>query len=179
MELELKFKNITKSTKDIYNQFLRFHNKKFGKKELLHLFLFLFFIAYFIVFNIKNKNYTYIIILIAIALIAGFVYKVIHRQNVPEKELKSKRILNQEEIIYNFYNLFFEVIRNNKKQSILYRQIYRVYQDENNFYFYIDATHALLVDKRGFVKGNLSEFKEFISKRCIFKYNKLEKEKNS
>lgn len=176
MELELKFKNITKSTKQIYNQFLRFHNKKFGKKEALHLLLMLFVILYIIIFNIKNKSYYFLLIVGCIGLIVMFIHKIVRRETAVEKEMKSSKIVNQEEITYNFYNLFFEVIKNDNKQNVLYTQIHRVYQDKDNFYFYLDDTHALIVDKRGFVKGTLGEFKEFISKRCLFRYRKLKEE---
>lgn len=170
--MELKFKNITKCSEQIYKDFLKFHNKRFGKKEALHLFIMLLFIVYIIVFNIKNHNFTFIIIISLIGLLAMFVYKVYHRETIADKELKSPKVQTKDEFIYNFYNMYFEVIRNNKKQRVWYVRLYRVYQDDINFYFYLDETHAYVMDKKGFIKGNLKDFKEYISKRCILKYRK-------
>ena len=175
--MELKFINITKSSKKIYYEFLDFHNKKFGKKESIQTFLIFFAIIYMIVFNVKNGNFFFPIIIALILLLAGFFQNVLHKEKAVKKELGSSKIKNQEEITYNFYNLYFDVIKNNKKNRIWYIKLHKIHQDKNNFYFYLDSTHALLIDKKGFVKGTLSEFKEFISKRCIFKYNKLKKEK--
>lgn len=175
--MELKFKNITRCSEQLYKEFLKFHNKKFGKKEVMQLLFMLFAILYIIVFNIKNHNFTFIIIIVMVALIAFFIYKVLHREKVADKELKSPKIKNKDEIIYNFYNMYFEVIRNNKKQRIWYQQLHKIYQDNLNFYFYLDETHALLIDKKGFIKGNLDEFKDFIQKRCILQYRKEKIEK--
>lgn len=170
--MELKFKNITKSSVQIYKDFLRFHNKKFGKKEEFNLFMMLLFIVYIIVFNIKIGNFKFLVIVLIIGLIALFSYKVYHRETVADKQMKSHKVQSKDEFVYNFYNFYFEIIRNNKKQRIWYVRLYRIYQDNINFYFYIDETHAYVMSKDGFIKGNLEDFKEFISKRCILKYRK-------
>ena len=175
--MEPIFKNITKSSKKIYYEFLEFHNKKFGKKEFLQSFLFFAVLIYLIVFNVKNGNYAFPIIILLIALLVGFFYNILRKEKVVKKELKSSKIKNQEEIIYEFYNLYVDVIKNDRKSRVWYFKIHRIYQDNLNFYFYLDSTHALLLDKKGFVKGSLSDFKQFISKRCLFKYRKYKKNK--
>jgi len=90
--MELKFKNITISSKEIYNEFIKYHNKKFGKKEGFKLFIMLLFIVYIIVFNIKIHNYSIIIIIACLALIGFFIHKVHHRETAVKKELKSPKI---------------------------------------------------------------------------------------
>ena len=170
--MELKFKNITKCSKEIYNEFLTFHSKKFAFKEKIQLLFIVFVIAYMIVFNIKFKNFTFVVVAVILLLIGFFAYKVYRRENVPKKQLKTSKVINKEEVIYKFYNLYMETIYNKKRDRIWYFKLYKVYQDNNNFYFYVDETHALLMDKKSFVVGNLAEFKKFISKRCLFKYKK-------
>ena len=170
--MELKFRNITKCGEQIYKDFLKFHNKRFGKKEAFNLFIMLVFIIYIIAFNVKNHNFIFVIIFLAICLLGFFAYKVYHRETVADKEMKSSKVQNKDEFIFNFYNMYFEIIRNNKKQRVWYVKLYRVYQDNIHFYFYLDETHAYIMNKEGFVKGNLEEFKEFISKRCLLKYRK-------
>ena len=175
--MEPVFINITKSSKKIYYEFLEFHNRKFGKKEAIQTFLFFAVLIYLIVFNVKNGNFLFPVIILLIAMLLGFFYNVLHKEKVVKKELKSSKIKNQEEITYEFYNLYFDVIKNSKRNRVWYLRIHRIYQDNLNFYFYLDKTHALLIDKKGFVKGNLSEFKEYVSKRCLFKYRKYKKKK--
>ena len=170
--MELKFKNITKCSKEMYNEFLIFHNKKFAIKERAQLLFVLFVIAYMLVFNIKYKNFTFMAIIAIILLICFFTYKIYRRETTPKKEMKSSKIVNKDEIVYEFYNLYVNINRNGKKGRIWYNKIYKVYQDNENFYFYLDETHALIMTKNTFVKGSLNEFKEFISKRCLFKYKK-------
>ena len=170
--MELKFKNITKCSKEMYNEFLTFHNKKFAMKERLQLLFILFVIAYMIVFNIKFGNFKYLALISIILLICFFAYKVYRRETAPKREMKSSKIVNKDEIVYEFYNLYVNVSRNGNNGRLWYNKIYKIYQDNDNFYFYLDDTHALIMKKNTFVKGNLKDFKEFISKRCIFKYRK-------
>lgn len=170
----LKFRNITKSNKQIYNEFLEFHNKKYGKKENIRTVIMFLFILYIIIFNIANSNLKLIVFFILIILTSFFIYKLYYPQKVVERELKSSKIKNKEDILYNFYDRYYEVIKNGRKQKMLYYKLYKIHQDKTNFYFYIDETHAFIISKNGFVKGNLKEFKNFISKKCRFKYKKYD-----
>lgn len=173
--MKLKFKNITKCSKKTYNDFLKFHNKKFEKKELIGALIFFLLILFIIIYNIKIGNFSLIIIIGVLILLLGFFYNIFHKQKEVEKEFKSSKIQNEEEIIYDFYNMYFDAVGKDKRQRLWYICLYRIYQDKNFFYFYTDTNHALLIDKKGFVKGDLSKFKEFISKRCIFKYRKYKR----
>ena len=170
--MKLKFKNITKCSKQIYYDFIDFHNKKYGKKESAKIIGMILAVAYIIIFNVVYNRLNFLLILSLIGVIALVVHQIIRKYKVTEKELKSSRIKNQEEIIYNFYERYFEIINNKKTQKMKYYKLYKIHQDKTNFYFYIDETHAYIIDKRGFVKGSLTEFREFISKKCRFKYKK-------
>ena len=167
-----KFKNITEANELIYNQFLEFHNKKYGKKETTcAIFMFLV-ILYIIIFNIIYNKLKFIVIIISIVLITLYINKIYHKAKVAEKELKSSKVKNKEKIIYKFYDNCFIVTKNKEKQKMRYSKLYKIHQDNFNFYFYIDKTHAFLINKKGFIEGNLKDFKKFISKKCRFKYKK-------
>ena len=167
-----KFKNITEANELIYNQFLEFHNKKFNFRYMLYTVCMFLFILYMIIFNIIYNNLKFIVIIILMGLISLLVYKIYLKGKVVDRELKSSKIRNKEEILYKFYDRFFVVIKNNVKQKMRYSKLYKIHQDKFNFYLYIDETHAFIMSKSGFIEGNLKDFKMFISKKCRFKYKK-------
>ena len=95
-----------------------------------------------------------------------------HQKKVVKKEKNSAKVQNQSEIEFYFYNRYYFVVKINKQRKVIrYYKLYRINSDNKNFYLYLDKTHALIVSKAGFVKGTPKEFKNFISKKCKFKYS--------
>lgn len=170
--MEVKFKNITKCTESLYNQFLKFHNKKYKVRNILTIIIVLIAIIYMVIFNIKYSNYT--VALFAIILgVTTFLINEKYQNNVVKEELESKKIEEQEKIEFYFYNKYYFVVKMNKKRQLVrYFKIYRINSDEKNFYLYTDKTHAFIVSKDGFIKGTAKEFDEFMAKKCKFKYSK-------
>lgn len=170
--MELKFRNITKCTKGIYNEFLRFHSEKHKSEYLIKAILILFVIAYMVIFNIVYKNY--MVALIIIGMVILFCISREHYQKrTAKRQLKSFKIKNSEEIEFSFYNKYFTTKVNEKKQKVRYYKIYKVCNDEKNFYLYLDKTHAFIISKTGFIKGTPEEFEEFILKKCRFKITRI------
>lgn len=167
--MELKFKNITKCSKDMYNQFLKFHDKTYSGRDSFKTILIILIIVYMIIFNITYKNWLLVIILLAMA-IAYFISNKRYQNKVVSKQLKSSKIKNQEEIVYYFYKWYLKIETSSNIQNVRYYRIYRIHDDNANFYLYTDRTHAFVVSKNGFIKGNANDFKNFISKKCLFKY---------
>ena len=56
--------------------------------------------------------------------------------------------------------------------KIIYWKLYKIFENEDYFYLYLDKTHAFLLSKQGFDIGTPEEFREFIKKKCIFKFRK-------
>ena len=54
---------------------------------------------------------------------------------------------------------------------MLYFQIKKIFETEENFFLYTDDKHSLILDKDGFEIGSAKEFSKFIKKKCPFKYN--------
>lgn len=170
--MNLEFKNITKCNKQIYYQFLEFHNKKYGKKENFYMVCMFLGLIYITVFNIIHKNFSFLLCITFILIIFLLINSVRYRYKVVKKELKSPKVKNKEDLVYNFYEKYFEIIESNSSQKMKYYKLYKVHQDKNNFYFYIDKTHAFIIDKNGFIKGNIKEFKRFIARKCKIKFKK-------
>lgn len=170
--MELKFKNITKCNKEMYYKFLDYHNEKYGTKETAKLVVMIFVILYMIIFNINYNTFNVILTLGIVGIISLVAYQIYHKYQIPKKEVKTSKIKNKEEIIYNFYDKYFEIIKTNQIQKMKYNNICKIHQDRYNFYFYINETRAFIIDKKGFVEGELKDFKIFIKKKCKFKYKK-------
>ncbi len=166
-----KFKNITKCSKELYNQFLQFHANKYGKKYKAETIIVIIALIYMIIFNIVYGNIL-MFFLIAIIFIIYIVRKKNRQKKIVKKELKTSKIKNEEEIIFNFYTYHFDIILGNKKQKIRYYKLKRIHNDERNFYLYIAETQAFIVSKNGFINSTSKQFDEFISKKCRFKYRK-------
>ena len=71
--MEIKFKNITKCTGSLYNQFLGFHNKKYKTRNILTMVTVLIAVLYMVIFNIKYKNYFAVILAITFAFLGFFI----------------------------------------------------------------------------------------------------------
>ena len=166
--MELKFKNITKCTKDIYNEFLRFHSQKHKNEYLIKAILILFVITYMVIFNIIYKNYMVALIIILMVILVC-ISREHYRKKNRKKQLKNFKTKNSEDIEFSFYNKYFTTKFNEKKQKVRYYKIHKVCNDEKNFYVYLDKTHAFIINKTGFVKGTPEEFEEFILKKYRFK----------
>lgn len=169
--MEIKFKNVTKCTSNLYSEFLRFHRKKYKTRDRFTFLIILIAVIYMIAFNIKYHNYIFVLaILIGAFLI--FVLNEKHQKKVVKKERNSAKVQNQSEVEFYFYNRYYFVVKINKQRKVIrYYKLYRINSDNKNFYLYLDKTHALIVSKAGFVKGTPKEFKNFISKKCKFKYS--------
>lgn len=169
--MEILFKNITKSSKKIYDQFLDFHNKRYKKRDMIQNIFFIIAISYMIIFNIVHQDYKMVLIISVLAALY-LIGNNFQQKNVVKKELKSEKVVQEKIIIYCFYDKYFTIEMNKKTQKYKYYELYRIHQDENNFYFYIDKTHTFIIDKKGFEKGTVQEFKEFLRKKCKFKFKK-------
>lgn len=170
--MEVKFKNITKCTQNLYNDFLKFHDKKYKTRTILTDLIISIAILYMLGFNIKYNNY-FIVVFIILFTILGFYIKNKHQKNIVKKEMKSKKIKQQEEIKFYFYNKYYFVVKKNKnRQVVRYFKIYRINEDDKNFYLYLDKTHAFIVSKEGFVKGDAKQFQKFMIQKFKFKYVK-------
>ena len=162
--MKIIFKNNTKYTKQVYFDFLEFHNKKFGKKYWFYTILVLIIILYILIINIIYFNWRLAILLI-ITCISFAIYRVKSQEKIIKNELKREPITQEKEFKFIFYEKYFKIRDKLKKETIKYYKIKKVYETEKYFYLYIDKTHSFLLSKDGFSIGNVKDFYKFIKKK--------------
>ena len=92
------------------------------------------------------------------------------------KDYHSDKITKEQSFTFSFYDKYFKVYTKKEYSIIYYREIYKIFETDTFFYLYLDSSHSLLLDKSGFKKGTPLDFRNFIKKKCPFKY-KLAKNK--
>ena len=138
--MEIKFKNVTKCTTNLYNEFLRFHRKKYKTRDMFTFLTIAIAVIYMIAFNIKYHNYIFVLIIL-IGSILIFALNEKRQKKIVKKEEKSAKIQNQTEIEYYFYNRYYFVLKMNKQRKVIrYYKLYRINSDNKNFYLYLDKT---------------------------------------
>ena len=172
ISLKILFKNTTKYSKQVYNEFLEFHRKKYKFSYCAFNALVIFSIIFCIILQVSYHNFNLVFIFLAI-LISFFLWRFLHPALEVTKEYESEKIQNEKEYTFKFYENKFK-IEDNKEYSLMkYSKLYKVFETKTFFYLYIDKTHALLVDKSKFLKSNSDVFSNFIHKKCYFKFKKV------
>lgn len=166
--MEILFKNKTKYTKQIYQKYLEFHQNKFGLKYKFITILVFLLLSFCFIINLKYSNYNTTFVFI-IALISFFIYIFFAPTKKIQKELKTEKFEKEKEFTFTFYNNFFVISDKKNSEKIKYWKLYKIYETEEFFYLYINKSHALLLDKSSFSKGNISEFFKFIRKKIWYK----------
>lgn len=169
--MKLLFRNTTKYDKENRKNFTDFHQKKYGRKELIHTILFCLCIIYILIFNLINSSWHFWIIVVIVLPIIYFFYKYATKK----KKQKTKKQKNREYTFF-FYEGHIKIKSKRQFERMTYFEIKKVFETNENFFLYTDDTHSLILDKDGFEVGNEKDFAEFIKKKCPFKYrNKEEK----
>ena len=176
------FKNETIYNSQIYNKFIKFHNNKFGNSYIFFTIIICLFLIYCIISNLIFKN-IWISLLLLIFMIF-FIYYRIYRPVYNYKKT-CKIYSNSKELSFTFifYNYYFKIINKSKKNKtyskFYYFKLYKIIEDEEYFYLYTNKENAALINKKGFILGTEKDFREFIKKKCLFKYEKEKNKKHS
>ena len=169
--MNLLFKNRTKYTKQCYQKFLEFHNKKFGISSNLYTLLIVALIAFCFVLqlNYGNKKVASMLILVFIAFIS---WRIFHPVKEIQDEINSPKISQESTFVFCFYKNYFTVSDGNQMNKCYYWKLYKVFETKDYFYLYINPDYAMLVSKNGFKIGTAEDFSNFIKKKCLLKYRK-------
>lgn len=169
--MKILFKNRTILSKENYLKLLEFHQKKNNWKYWLYTaILFLLFIVA-IAFQISNRNYL-LIFLLSTFLVVFLSYRFFYPYYKTGKELKSDKVQHNLENYYFFYEKYFKVKNKFGNDKIKYYKLYKVYENENFFYLYMDKTNAFIIDKSGFSVGTIQDFKKFMKSKVWLKFKK-------
>ena len=165
--MEPLFINSTIYSKEELEKFFKFHRNKYLKKYILFTVAFVVYMLILIVFNLVNRNWKMAWGLIAIAAIIYIYYTQIRE----EKKQKNNKELIDKQFKFEFYDKYV-AINNSKDQKLNYFSFCKIFETSTHFYMYVNKEYALMLNKEKFIKGNHTEFRNFIKKKCIFKYKK-------
>ena len=91
INLKILFKNITKYDKEIYTDFLKFHQKVFGLKYSLYTAFVIGLLLILVAMQIRNHNMNLAIILCSI-ITGFFLWRYLHPASEVTKEFNSAKI---------------------------------------------------------------------------------------
>lgn len=169
--MQALFKNKTVLSSKNYLHLVDFHQKKNNWKYWLYTatLSLLFIIA--ISFQLIAKKY-FIAVLLFVAFLAFLGYRFIQPYYKTKKELTSDKVQKNLINYYFFYEKYFRVKNTLGNSKLKYYKLYRVYENEQYFYLYLDKSNALIVEKNGFMIGNVNSFRNFIKNKVRFKFKK-------
>ncbi len=168
--MKVLFKNRTKYSKEIYEEFLGFHQEKYGTRYYAYTALIAIALLFCIILQIQSKHYW--IALLTIFILALFlIWRIYNPTKIIQKEMKSKKIEKEQEFIFKFFEKNFYIYSKKLNRHVYYWQIRKVFETEEFFYLYIDKTHAFLLDKKGFEVGNIQDFSKFMKQKCKFRFS--------
>lgn len=162
--LKALFKNKTAYSKEIYDRFLEFHRNKFGFKYKLYNIIVIGIILACIVYSVGYKAYTTSVVF-CIILVIFIIWRFLKPVAEVAKDYNSDKVKKSTIYTFNFYDKYFTVQDKKTVSKIKYYKLYRLFQTKDFFYLYIDKSHAFLIDKSGFFKGNSVDFYKFIKTR--------------
>ncbi len=107
------FENKTTYNKDVYIEFLKFHNKTFNFSYTLYTIFWIFLLALCIYLSFgSNRRFQGVVLTIALACF--IIYRFYHPKSIVNKELKSDKIADNSTNTFSFYDNNFEVENNNR-----------------------------------------------------------------
>lgn len=169
--MEPLFKNKTILSSKNYMNLVAFHQKKYNLRYWLYTIALSLLLICCAIFQISAQNY-----LLAILLFASFIFFLAYRFIYPYyktgKELHSNKVQNNLINYFFFYENYFRIKNTIGNSKLKYRDLYRVYENDNYFYLYMDKSNALIIEKSGFVIGTAHSFRTFIKNKVGFKFKK-------
>lgn len=170
--MKILFKNTTKYSKKTYDEFLKFHNDRFGHMYTFITLLIAIGLFYLISMQVIYHNITVAIIL-CVLLTIFFLWRLLHPVSEISKEYKSDKIKNKKEFTFYFYEKNFKIRDNMNHEIMKYFKLYKIYETNDFFYLYSDKTHSYIIEKSGFTKGNPDEFSKFLKTKYWWKYKRI------
>lgn len=167
--MEIRFKNTTEYNLEEYKKFVQFHAKKYNLKYNLYTLFVLVLLVFCMVlqFSYNNIALGFLFILITICFLG---YRVFHPLFLTKKEATSKKIKNHMKNTYTFYDKFVVISNETGKVKLKYSHFYKVFEDSDRFYLYLNKNYSYILLKNNFSIGNSNEFFAFIKKKLWIKF---------
>ena len=162
--MEIRFENITAYNLQEYKKFVNFHSEK----NNLKYYLYTLFISILLIFCMVMQ-FSYGKILLGICFIFVFViflcYRFLHPLYLVKKEASSKKVQKQMKNTYTFYDDFVTIFNGETKVKLRYSKFYKIYEEGDRFYLYLDKTHSYVLLKNSFSIGKPEDFYGFMKKK--------------
>lgn len=172
--MEILFKNITTLNENEYKELIKFHGKKNNFKYYLYTAVMGLILIIGMSYQIVLKNYISLTLL-ALIFIGFLAYRFIEPYRKAEKEIKGEKVQGNLVNTYIFYDKNFVIKNKYGKDTLKYRKLFKVYDNDNVFYLYISKEDVFIIEKDKFEIGNSDKFKEFIHKKVGYKFKSYKK----
>lgn len=166
--MEKLFENTTTYTPEVYNDFVIFHNQKYSLKYHLYTLFILFLIVFCMVLQFLYGNIA-LGILFVFAMVLFLVWRVFHPTFFVKKEAKSDKVQKQMKNTYSFYDKYMTIKNSKDNIKLGYYKLYKVFENDDYFYLYINKNYSFVLAKDTFSIGNSNEFYKFIKKKLWYK----------
>lgn len=172
--MEILFKNVTTLNKDEYIELIKFHGHKNNFKYYLYTAIMGLILIIGMSYQIILRNYISLTLL-ALIFIGFLAYRFIEPYRKAEKEMKGEKVQGNLVNTYIFYDKNFVIKNKYGKDTLKYRKLFKVYDNDNVFYLYISKEDVFIIEKDKFEIGNSDKFKEFIHKKVGYKFKSYKK----
>lgn len=166
------FENQTTLSKNVYIELLNFQQRKFGLQYIAYTAIFALLFILLISFLFANHYFAHGLI-IFIIFSCFLAYQFIQPTQKNTKEFHSDKVQHNLVNTYSFYEKYFVVKNRMGNDKISYYKLYRVFETENYFYFYLDKTNILVLEKSGFLLGTIQDFEKFMKRKMWFRFKEF------
>ena len=174
--MKILYENTTTYTKKIYEEFLTFHSNTFKFSYFTVNAIMILLLLFILCMNIYYNFFLVAAILFIVLAIFIFM-KYIRPISAVKNDYNSDKIQNEESFTFKFYDDKFSVENLSSIHIHKYSDLYRIYENLNFYYLYIDKTHSYILDKNNFISRiNNLESDTYIDIDFIkFLYTKINK----
>ena len=164
--LEVLYKNKTSYSKEVYDKFLEFHRNKYGFRYKLYNIIIIAIILACIIYLVSYNLFSTAIVF-CIIFVIFIVWRLFKPVSDVSKEYNSEKIKNSTTYTFTFYDKYFTLKDSKAYSKIKYYKLRRIFNTEKYYYLYIYKTHAFLIDKSKFIKGDYKDFYKFIKTKNL------------
>lgn len=162
--MEILFKNTTAYSLSEYRKFAKFHAEKNNLKYHLYTIFMMFLIIFCMVLQFRYGKVLLGTCFILV-LISFLGYRIIHPLLITKKEASSKKVQKKMKNTYTFYEDFAVISNGKDTVKLKYSKFYKIFEEPDHFYLYLDKDHSYILLKNNFTIGNAKEFYAFMKKK--------------
>lgn len=166
--MEIRFQNTTSYNLEQYKKFVEFHARKYNIQYYLYTLFIVCLLIFCIVLQFSYGKISMSFGFMAI-LVVFLGYRFLYPLLVIKKEASSSKVQKQMKTTYTFYDDFAIVYNGINRIKLKYSKFYKVFNQPDCFYLYLDKDHAYILLKSNFSIGNANNFYHFMKKKLWWK----------